>query len=181
VALLDLLRQRRSDLIRIWIDRALEVYPEDSSGFLKGQKDPFANPTGNTIATEIEHLFDALLRSAPREEVSPHLDPIIQMTCIQEVAPSRAVSFAFQLKDVLRTELAAELRDRSVLEELLEFEDRIDRLAMWAFDSHTGFLQRISRIRVREAKARVSTLLKMVGVDWDDLPSHERNPRGCGR
>jgi hypothetical protein len=136
---------------------------------------------GSTVSTEIEFLFDALLREAPSEELEPHLDRIVRITCIQDIEPSRAVAFVFELKRVVRDVLSSELGERRALERLLRFETRIDELAMRVFDSYSRHRQKISDIRIREMQIRVSTLVKMAELDWDDLPSCENTQGGCGR
>ncbi len=177
----ELLLQKRDEIVRGWIDAALGVFPAESAGFLNKVKDPFANPLGNTIRQEIGFLFDAVVREAPDEELDPHLDRIVKVTCIQDVAPSRSIAFVFELRRVLRQVLADGGGDRNVLEWLLHFEDRIDRVALRAFESHARQRQKISDIRVEEIKRKVSTLVKMAGLDWDDLPSNAPSQGGCGR
>ena len=179
--MLHLLRQKRKAIIQGWIQAVLRTFPPDSARFLETTGNPFGNPIGATISTEIEALFDAITRDAPSEELAPHLDRIVQVTCVQDVEPSRSVAFVFELEKVVRKALVSELGDRRGLEKLLDFGARIDELAMQAFDSYARYRQRISDIRVREAQGRVSTLLKMAGMNWDDVPSGEQSPGGCGR
>ena len=102
------LRQKRAEIVRKWGEEALAVFPPAAAEFLKSVKDPFANPAGTTITTEVEFLFGALLDELSADEIAPRLDRIIQLSSVQDVAPSRAVSFVFELKKVLRTELRAE-------------------------------------------------------------------------
>jgi len=177
----QLLIQKRKEIVQGWIQGALSIFPKDATRFFGKSKDPFGNPIGTTVSTEIEVLFDAITGDAPSEELEPHLDRIVQVMCIQDVEPSRSVGFVFELKKVVRKALASELKDRRGLEWLLEFNARIDDLALRAFDSFARHRQRISDIRVRDAHGRVSTLLKMAGMNWDDVPSGEQSPGGCGR
>jgi len=177
----DILLEKREEIVQGWIAAAFELFPAESAGFLEKVRDPFANPMGNTIKDEIGFLYDSIVRDAPDEELDPHLDRIVQLTCIQDVAPSRSVAFVFQLRRVLYRTLGEGKADRDALEWLLQFEERIDRLAMRAFESHARQRQKISDIRVQEIKNRVSTLVKMAGLDWDDLPSNAPSQGGCGR
>lgn len=174
------LKKNRDRLVREWIDRTLEIFPSDSAKFLRGEKDPFSNPVGSTISTEIGFLFDAFVTAATDEEIAPHLDNLIRVTCIQEVAPSRAISFIFQLKGVIRRELAEALEAPAAHAQLARLEARIDRLALCAFDSYARLRERISEIRLQDVKNRVSTLVKMAGVDWDDLPGEAHIQGGNG-
>ncbi len=175
------LQAKRAEIVRAWVERAIELYPADAAKFLLGVKDPFANPMGTTIVRELEFLFDALLRDAPRDEIVPRLDRVIQITSVQDAGSARAVSFVFALKDVIRRALGGTLSDASALRRCLDFERRIDALALLAFDSCSRFLQRIADIRVREAKRRVWSLMRMLKVDWDGLPAGEEEVGGCCR
>jgi putative component of toxin-antitoxin plasmid stabilization module len=66
----------------------------------------------------------------------------------------------FLLKDVLRYELKSEIRRNNIREDLLQFESRIDRLAMFAFDMYERCREEIYEIRVNEIKGRMSRLLE---------------------
>jgi hypothetical protein len=175
------LRQKRSDLVRKWSEEALAIFPPDAMNFLRSVKDPFANPAGTTIVTEVEFLFDALLDDLPLEEIAPRLDRIIQLSSVQDVTPSRAVSFVFKLKEVLRGELSTELRDPKVFEWFLEFEARIDRLALGAFESYVSHRERLADIRVREVRNQVATLMRMTTIKPEDPASCTPARGGCGQ
>ena len=177
----ELLQQVRGEAIKGWLDAALKVFPAESAKFFGKAGDPFANPIGNTLAEEIAFLFDAVVRDAPREELAPHLERVVQITCVQDVAPSRSIAFVFALRAVLRQALAFALHDRDVAEQLQSFEARIDRLALLAFDCYADLRQRIADIRVREVQGQVTTLVKMAGVGWDDLPWQRGSQGGCAR
>ncbi|MBI4878791.1 MAG: RsbRD N-terminal domain-containing protein [Planctomycetes bacterium] len=172
------LQAKRAEIVRAWVERTVEMYPADAAKFLLRVNDPFSNPVGTTIALELEFLFDALLRDVPPDEVVPRLDRVIQITSVQDVGSARAVSFVFALKEVIRRALAADRADAGLLRRCLEFEQRIDALALLAFDSCSRFLQRIADIRVREAKRRVWSLMRMLKVDWDHLPAEEEGAGG---
>lgn len=167
--------------MRKWGEAALTIFPPGAAEFLKSIKDPFANPAGTTIVTEVEFLFDALLDELSEDEIAPRLGRIIQLSSVQDVAPSRAVSFVFELKKVLRTELRAELRDRKVLEQFLEFEARIDRLALMAFESFVGYRERLADIRVREMRNQVAGVMRMTKLRPEDPSSCSPTRGGCGQ
>jgi len=173
------LHQKRREIVQKWAEEAFAIFPADAMNFLKSVKDPFANPAGTTIASEIAFLFDALLNGLSPEEISPRLDRIIQLSSVQDIAPSRAVSFVFKLKEILRKELGERLRDPRILEQYLQLDARIDRLALCAFDSHAGHQQRLADIRVREVRNRVATLLRMTDISLEEPPSCVPTRGGC--
>ncbi len=177
----DLLREKCEEVVGRWLESVLDVYPSDSRGFLRNPKNPFANPIGSTISRELRPLFEALLEERPPDELVPHLEGIVQITCIQDVSPSRAVSFVFELKEVLRSVLFDHQNDRSVVEQLRLFEKRIDQMALLAFDCYARFQRQISAMRVREAKGRVSTLLNLSQSSWEDVPPCDQAEGGCSQ
>ncbi|MEW6071552.1 MAG: RsbRD N-terminal domain-containing protein [Planctomycetota bacterium] len=177
----ETLKQKRDEIVRGWIEAALAIFPVEARTFFANVADPFANPAGCTISTEIGRLFDAVARDAPDEELDPPLDRIVQITCLQDAAPSQGIAFVFALRETVRRALASARDERGVLEGLREFEPRIDRLALRAFDRHARLRQRIADLRVQEVRGRVSTLVKMAGMDWDDLPSSTRSQGDWGR
>ncbi|MGZ6142698.1 MAG: hypothetical protein ACXWLM_05135, partial [Myxococcales bacterium] len=65
--------------------------------------------------------------------------------------PSRAVGFVFLLRDAIRAEAPSELA---------ALEPRIENLALLAFDAYVEFRERVHRLREKELKRSVSTILR---------------------
>jgi hypothetical protein len=168
----DLLQEKRSRIIRRWRDVVLASYPEQSQKFFRKQKDAIANPVGSTITQGIESIYDELLKDSESDEVELFLDNIIRVRAIQDFSPSKAVSFVFGLKDVVRETLENELRQGKISEELVAFECRIDGLALRCFDIYTRCRERIAEIRVNAVRNQSSRLLQMAGLAYE-LPETE--------
>lgn len=181
MTLLDLLREKRREIVDRWVDETLAIYPASAAGFLRGSKDPFSNPVGTTIHGELGALVDGLLEQRARNRMSASLDRIVQITCIQDVPPSTAVGFVNRLKDVIRSVLPDAEPAGSWAASLGRLEREIDGLALLGFDSYVRQLQTLHRIREREIKARVSTLLKMSETTWSSPPTCEQSAEGCDR
>ena len=58
------------------------------------------------------------------------------------------------LKKAIREKLKEELQEARVVEELLEFESRIDEMALLAFDVYMQCREKIYQIRTREQRRR---------------------------
>ena len=172
----DLLTNKRSRLLKIWLDLLIEDYPADTKRFLRKQKDQFANPVGHTISREIENLFDALLPAIDPDSVSPILDRIIRIKAIQDFYPSQALSFIFLLKSVIRKELETEARKNQLADELLAFESKIDAVALLAFDIYMKCREKLYEIRVNETKTQVSRLLQRANL-ISEIPGWESKPK----
>lgn len=148
------LTQNRAKIVERWIQRVFESYPPDTSSFLGSEKDRFANPVGYTISTEISNLFDELTNEMDREKILVSMDNILKIRALQDFSPGQAVEFCFGLKTVIRKMLMKSSPDKDMLAELLEFESRIDSLALLAFETYMSCRERIHQIKTKEIKSR---------------------------
>jgi len=155
----NLLAEKKSKIIKKWRNAIIESYPEDSQGFLKREKSQFANPVGLTISTEIETLYDEIISGDNTEKISSCLDSIIRIRAVQDFKPSRAVAFVLQLKQIIKEELGNDHSD-----EMLILDNRIDEIALLAFDIYSACRQKISEIRVNEVKSQVGKLLERANL-----------------
>ena len=174
----ELLLQRATQILKRWAALVFETYPSDAQRFLKKQKDPFANPVGNTLSRGMETFLHEFLGEADPEKLAHALDGIIRVRAIQEFSPSGAVRFIFLLKRIIREETEQEIRERRIPpKELLALESRLDDAALAGFDVYMGCKEKVYEIRAREAQNRVSGLLRRAGLiadipAWD---SEEKN------
>lgn len=145
-----------------WSQLILETYPADTSRFLKQEKDRFINPVGYTISQEIEVVYDELLQRMNSDKLAACLDNIIRIRAVQDFSPSQTVAFIFLLKKAIREELTSEIKENRVFEELLEFEARIDKLVLLAFDIYMKCREKVFEIRLNEAKVERERVLKLL-------------------
>jgi hypothetical protein len=171
-----LLVQHQAALAEQWLVKTVATYPADAGKFLKGQRNQFANPVGHTLATGLTALCGLLIDGLDSDdfrakELCDQLEPIVKIRSIQDFTPSQAVSFIFLLKTVVREQLASELKKAppSLLIELSSFDARVDQLVLFAFDVFAKYRDRFFEIRVKEAKRRVSGLLRRLNIDLDDV------------
>ena len=159
----DSLSRKRSSIVRDWFERILETYPEDTSRFLKKEKDPFANPVRHTILQGIEGVYDELLKEGESPEaLNEFLDKVIRIRSVQGLSPSQALAFVFSLKGVVRQVLGKEIRENRLHDQLLLFETRIDALALRAFDVYMGCREEIYELRVNEVKRMREQALRLL-------------------
>jgi hypothetical protein len=169
----DLLKQKASHIRKRWLDLILETYPADSQRFFREQKDRFANPVGTTLSREVESLYHELLHGMDPERLNSSLEEIIRIRAIQDFSPSKAMSFIFLLKKVLREELDKEIKESpAASQELLTLESSLDEMALRGFDLYMRCREKIYEIRAKETKNQVSRLLQKAGLlceipSWD--------------
>jgi hypothetical protein len=170
MTLKDLLHSKKAAIEKRWLEKTLETYAPDASAFFEKQKDQFANPVGQALRTGIQTMLDCLLGDMDAEKVCGCLEEIIKIRSIQDFTPAQAVSFVFSLKPVVREELKGDL-DADLSAELVQFEARIDQLALFAFDVYVKCRERLYEIRVSEVKRSVSGLMRRLNREEDKAQS----------
>jgi hypothetical protein len=161
------LSEKRTRIIKRWLDLTLETYPEDTQRFFKKRKDRFANPVGATLSEEIEKLYDAFLQGAEAGKVARILEGILKIRAIQDFTPSQAVAFVFLLKGIIRAVVDKEIQDRLTSKQWFDFESRIDALALLAFDVYGKCREDIFHIRTNEVRNQYARLLQRAGLVVD--------------
>jgi hypothetical protein len=169
IKLTHLLSQKKSLILDKWLQVLFNSYPPETAIFLKKEKDQFDNPVGYRTSEGIKGLYEALLREMAPEQVNVYLDEVIRIRAIQEFSPSQALAFIFLLKNVIREELAQELKEEHLEGEMLELESRIDGLALLGFDVYTKRREMLHEIRVNEVKKRISGLVRKTGMNISNL------------
>lgn len=145
-----------------WFGLILETYPANSAQFLQQEKDRFINPVGHTISREIETLYGELLGGMAPDKISRALDNIIRIRAVQDFSPSQTVALVLLLKKAVRDTLESELKENRLFSELLEFESRIDEIALLAVDIYVKCREKIYEIRINEVKAERERLCQML-------------------
>ena len=171
----NLLSEKKSTILAKWFDLILESYPADTVKFLKNQKNPFANPVGQTILQGIEGLFENLLDktdSGPDAIGAPFLDSIIRIRAVQDINPSQAISFVFLLKKVIRKELKNNIPsirglENEIAEDLFALESKIDELTLLSFDIFMICREKIYDLKTKELQNRDFRLLQRAKLIFD--------------
>ena len=152
----ELLNQKKSTIVSNWNELIFNSYPAEAVNFLKMKKNQFSNPVGHTITTNAEKVFDELINDCDLEKIKSFLDEIIKIRAVQSFSPSQAVNFLFDLKKAIRDELKTELIEKTISDELSNFELLIDRTIIIGFDLYIESREKIFRIRVNEIKSKSS-------------------------
>jgi hypothetical protein len=163
----NLLEQKKTTILKKWFDRIVQTYPADTSKFLKSQKDPFANPVGGTFKRGLEAVFDILVNGWDQEAVSSFLDPLIRIRAIQDFSPSQAVGFIFMLKTIVRDVLHKSKRNSYELQELLEFELKVDELGLAAFNIYVNCREKIYELQASEMRKTTFSAFERAGLVVD--------------
>ncbi len=161
----DLLERNKDSIVKKWLASVVDTYPADTSKFMKRQKDPFANPVGNTLSVNLGPLFDGLLNKMDYESITSYLYPILRVRAVQPIlSTSQSTGFIFLLKKVIRESLKKELSDKDILKELLSFESKIDELTLIAFDVYLKCREKVYEIKANEERNRTFRAFERAGL-----------------
>jgi len=159
----DILLQKRKKIVGRWFDLIIGTYPGLSSIFLR-KKHAFGNPVGVNIERAIAGLYDELLKEEPGERLQELVGDVMRIRAVQEFSPAQAAGVFFFLKQALRRELKKEIsQDAALVLELLDFESKVDILALLAFDLYVTYREKLYELRVNEVKQRYSGILRRTG------------------
>ncbi len=158
------LAKKRDAIVAEWLDLVAKTYAPDTAHFLKQNKDPFTNPVGGYLSAGLSGLYDQLLTGPDQATVRTLLDPIVRVRAIQNFSPSKAVAFVLVIKKIVRKYLAMDPRDNRSTKHLLEFEDRVDAMSLFAFDIYTQCREKIFELKANEEKDRVFKAFKRAGL-----------------
>ncbi len=165
--LVEFLKEHQENILSSWIDQVLSTYPTEGANLLKKQKDRFANPIGYRVNNDLANIFDALLTDMDENRLGRALDGICRVRSVQEFSASNAVGFIFILKRIIRETLASKKADFAI-QELLEFETKIDKVSLYAFDVYMGCREQVYMIKADEAKRRSEFLIKKLNRHPED-------------
>jgi hypothetical protein len=162
----DLLRQEKKTILAKWYKAISQGYPSETCKFLEGQKNPFANPVGHAIHHGTEGIYDELLLEKCSDAIQKHVDEIVRMFAVQDFSPAGALFFLYNLKDIVR-EVYQDTRQEIPLSELLDFETRIDQVALLGFDIYMKCREQVWELKATAIQRRTYNLLDRANI-WRD-------------
>jgi hypothetical protein len=157
------LSAKKQEILDGWFRVTIDSYPADTARFLKSQKDPFANPVGQTTYRSLDALLDILDKGDGREAMAVALDPILRIRAVQTMSPSRATSFVFSLKQVLRR-LLPETGSEEGEGGLGALDRKIDEMALAAFDIYVTCREKVFELKASESRNQFFGSLKRAGL-----------------
>jgi len=170
MTLREILQGKKEQIVARWLDEALLMYVQDASVAFGRQKDRFANPVGHSLREGTLVIFEALLDWSGAEKVRQPLNEIIKIRAVQQFAPSAALVFIFKLKKIVRGELGDKAKETEISRELRLFEQKIDEVALAAFDVYAECREQVFEIRTNEMRRSVSYIV-------DKLNQRENGPK----
>ena len=166
----NVLAQKKAAILDNWRQRLAQTYPADAATFLRNEKDRFANPVGHAIDQATEALIEYLQHDSEMEQARPALDKLLRIRAVQDFTPSQAVAPLYVLKTVVREQLGEALdgvvdSDRVAgMLEMERFAQKVDQLALMAFDIYTACREQLAEVRIHEAKRASEGLIERLNA-----------------
>jgi hypothetical protein len=175
--LTEILSANRGRILEKWLQAVIATYPADTARFLFKEKDRFANPVGRALMDGVGGIFDCLLQNR-LHEATEFLDKIIRIRAIQDFSPSQAVVFVFFLKKVVRQELESESFDHELADALSIWEERLDQMALQAFDVYMSCREKLYELRFNEMRRQTSRLVDRINRIYEGPNEPPENKGG---
>lgn len=129
-----------------WIESTLASYPVGAIPVPGGARDRFRDPAGYTIRASLATLAREALGALDEKALAQALDEVVRLRAVQGLAPSEAIRFVFDLREAAAA-FGGELPP--------DFEARVDRLALMAFDRYMACRDRVAELREKELRMRL--------------------------
>ena len=151
------LEKNKKEIIDQWFLVTINSYPQDTAKFFKKLKNRFDNPVGAATAQSLEETFDLMIQKEfNADKVETALDSIIRIRAVQDFSASKAVSFIFELKQIIKTVLN---EDRDIA-----FDAKIDQTALAAFNRFMKCRENIFLLKATESKRRIHRAFERAGL-----------------
>jgi hypothetical protein len=167
-ALRNLLQEHRKAILGKWRESIFATYSPDAARFMSREKDPFANPVGQTISRALEPIWEQLVEGSDLTRLSPLVEDILRIRAVQSFKPSQALSMFVLLKRAVREELRADRLEQPLLAQMLIFESRVDAIELMAFDAFLACREKIYEIRATELRSRSQRVLEKLNRRLDE-------------
>ena len=170
-----LLEKKKEAVVNAWFDEVIQTYAPDTAVFYQNQKDAFANPVGSTTKQSLTKLFRALLAPQEKEALADLIDPLIRIRAVQDFTPSQATGFVFLLKPIIRKQFKKN-KHKLNMDELLEMESRIDRLALTGFNVFMTCREQIYSMKTNVERNKIYKAFARAGL-IKEVPADEPDPK----
>lgn len=173
----QILNDAQAQVKDAWCEEIFSTYPLDTKGFLRRGKDEFANPVGVKTRKGVEELVDLLLKEEmDLDAMRESADEIVRVRAIQDFTPAQAMAVFFLLKSVVRKLFSGKPLGDELARELLQFESKIDSLALVAFDVYTQCVKQVYEMRVNEFKKSHHQLIRRAKMVVDSPAEEPETP-----
>ena len=135
------------------------TYPFETTGFIRTQRDRFANPVGHATRAAGELIYDAVTgRDVDLDKVHAAVAELIRIRAVQDLKPEQAVGVLYLYKPVLRELLLADMLAAGDVQGFLDMGDRLDTLCLMAFNLYLADREQVYAERVAQQRREASQI-----------------------
>ncbi len=147
----EILAENSQKIVDKWVEQVMTAYSEDGARFFTNQKDRFANPLGYSSKKGLEILFGILRKSEEVKELPAEMVQFIKLRAVQDSSPSAALSFLYDLKEIVRDVCGVD-QLLEVQKEWVMFDQAVDQLALLGFDNYMKDRELLYKAQVNDFK-----------------------------
>jgi hypothetical protein len=137
-------------IVERWLRAALAAYSDSLAAAAAREPDPFRNPVGSRLRTQLAQLAGELLGGMDEQVIERCCADIMAVRAVQDLTPERALEFVFALRRIV-PEVAPDLAPA-------DLEARVDRLALAAFRQYLHQRTRLAELRYEEQRRALGPL-----------------------
>jgi hypothetical protein len=143
-----LISEKKQPILKKWQSAALGSSVNMAMRRKLGSR--FSDPTGYVIEQSTGEILEWLIRVENDVDLFAPLEQICKLKAIQDIRPAEALSFIFNLKQVIREEIADENDNFHWAVDMSEVERRIDEIGLLAFNIYSDCRAKIYELRMNE-------------------------------
>ncbi len=162
--LYDLLKQNKTSIMNLWIQKFTDTYPEESASFFRENRGQFTNPVGYTFRINLEKIFDELLKNTDQESIARLVDGVVRIRAVQGFAPSHAVCFVPMLRRSIVETCMNEIESSRLTHQWVDFLYRLEWLMNVAFDQYMGCREQLWKQKAEFMTSRTHKLLERANL-----------------
>jgi len=152
-----ILQGKEDAIAKRWVELASATYPRETTVFLKGERDPFANPVGKMLRDASRPLVRALSEDRYELESLEGLVELMRLRSVQDMTAAQAVGIVPLLRSAVIDVVGDRFDTAGAVEELGK---RIERLMLVSFDAFVISRERMYEIRMAERERHSASLLR---------------------
>lgn len=155
----DIISARRDAAIQKWTEAVFAMYPFETTGFIRTQRDQFANPVGHATRAAGEQIYDAVTgRDVDMEKVLASVAALIRIRAVPGPQARTGCRRAVPVQAVLRELLLADMLAAGDIQGFLDMGDRLDTLCLMAFNLYLADREQVYAERVAQQRREASQI-----------------------
>ena len=159
---LELLFEKNKDwILEKWLDRRLSLFSNQKQSLIKSQMNQFQNPIRHEIHEGLKMILENFDQES--EKFNEAVEQICRVMAIQELSPSKAIAFFYELKEIFHDRVK-KLEHNLTGKEFAEFNSNIEKMTLKTFDCYCGHREKIYQLKVDESKNKAYMLIKKAGL-----------------